>query len=172
MSSELPPFAQHGGGLCVIVLKAFSNVCTRYLCSTMSLSLSDDDDECRVGKGFVAKIECELIENDRVLPPEEIYMARVNPIGPGSRSMSGEDFFVLYILYRQQPTRSLKSYVYWLLCCTGTIVSESTVSRWFHHAFPIRGRLCVPNLVPYDKFRPGVGARGPRSGSVLKMVNR
>jgi hypothetical protein len=69
--------------------------------------------------------------------------------------MSGEDFYVLYILYRQQPTLSLKSYVYWLLCCTGTIVSESTVSRWFHHAFPIRGRLCVPNLVPYDKFRPG-----------------
>jgi hypothetical protein len=64
--------------------------------------------ECRVGKDFVAKIERELIENDRVLPPEEIYMACVNPIGPGSRSMSGEDFYVLYILYRQQPTRSLK----------------------------------------------------------------
>jgi hypothetical protein len=69
--------------------------------------------------------------------------------------MSGEDFVMLCILYRQQPTQSLKSYVYWLLCCTGTIVLESTVSWWFHHAFPIRGRLCVPNLVPYDKFRPG-----------------
>ena len=28
------------------------------------------------------------------------------------------------------------------------------MSRWFHDAFPIRGRLCMPNLVPYDKFRP------------------
>ena len=26
VSSELPPFAQHGGGLCAIVLKAFYNV--------------------------------------------------------------------------------------------------------------------------------------------------
>jgi len=64
--------------------------------------------ECRVGKDFIAKIECELIENDRVLPPEEIYTARVNPIRPGTRSMSGDDFFVLDILYRQQPTRLLK----------------------------------------------------------------
>ncbi len=65
-------------------------------------------------------------------------------------------FFVLYILHWQERTRSLKSYVYWLFYCTGTIVSESsTVSRWFNHAFPVRDRLCVPNLVPYDKFRPG-----------------
>ena len=28
------------------------------------------------------------------------------------------------------------------------------MSRWFNHAFPVRDRLCVPNLVPYDKFRP------------------
>jgi transposase len=111
--------------------------------------------ECRVGWDFVAKIERELVENDRVLTPKEVYLARDNPIGPGSMSMSGEDFYVLYILYRQEPTRSLKSYVYWLFCCTGTIVSESTVSRWFHFAFPISGRLCKPNLVPYDKFRPG-----------------
>jgi hypothetical protein len=33
-------------------------------------------------------------------------------------------------------------------------VSETTVSRWFHHAFPIWGRCCVPNLAPYGKFRP------------------
>jgi len=100
--------------------------------------------ECRVTKKFVCKIA-----------PDEIYLARSNPIGPGSRSMSGEDFFVLYILYRQEPTRSLKSYVNWLFCCTGTILSESTVSRWFNHAFPVRGRLCVPNLGPYNKFKPG-----------------
>ncbi len=110
--------------------------------------------ECHVGWDFVVKIERELMDNERVLVPEEIYLARNNPIGPGSRSMSKEDFFLLYILYRQQPTWLLKSYVYWLFCCTGTIMSESTLSRWFNHAFPIRGWLCVPNPVPYDKFRP------------------
>ena len=103
--------------------------------------------ECRVTKKFVCKIERQLMENERILMPDEIYLARSNPIGPGSKSMSGEDFFVLYILYRQEPTWSLKSYVNWLFCCTRTIVSESTVSRWFNHAFPVRGRLCVPNLV-------------------------
>jgi hypothetical protein len=110
--------------------------------------------ERHVGRDFVAKIERELLKNDQVLVPEEIFMARDNPIGPESKSMSGDDFFILYILYRHQPTRSLKSYVYWLFCCMGMIVLESTVSRWFHHAFPIQGRLCGPNLVPYDKFRP------------------
>ena len=28
------------------------------------------------------------------------------------------------------------------------------MSRWFNYAFLIQGRFCVPNLVPYDKFRP------------------
>jgi hypothetical protein len=37
---------------------------------------------------------------------------------------------------------------------TGTSVSESTVSRFFNHGFPIRGGLCRPNLVPIDKFKP------------------
>ncbi len=104
--------------------------------------------ECRVGRDFVAKIERELVENDRVLTPKEVYLTRDISIAPGSMSMSGEDFVVLYMLYRQHPTRSLKSYVYWLFCCMGTIVSESTMSRWFHFAFPICGRLCKPNLVP------------------------
>ena len=99
--------------------------------------------ECRVDRSFVAKIERELMENERVLLPEEIYLARDIPVGPGSSSMSEEDFFVLYMLYRQEPKRSLKSYVYWLFCCTGTIVSESTVSRWFNYAFLIRGFLGV-----------------------------
>jgi hypothetical protein len=65
--------------------------------------------ECHVGWDFVVKIERELMENEHILAPEEIYLACNNPIGPGSRIMSNEDFFLLYNLYRQQPTRSLKS---------------------------------------------------------------
>ncbi len=34
------------------------------------------------------------------------------------------------------------------------MVLKMTVSRFFNHAFPIRAGLCVPNLVPYDKFHP------------------
>ncbi len=108
---------------------------------------------CRVSKKIVVKFEHELMENSRILAPEEILMARSLPIGLGSQSMADEDIFILYLLYWQDPTRSLKSYVYWLFCCTGLIVSSSAVLRWFNHAFPVRGRLCVPNLIPYDKFR-------------------
>ena len=46
--------------------------------------------ECRVGRDFEAKIERELMENNGVLPPEEIFMDRDHPIGPGLMSMSGE----------------------------------------------------------------------------------
>jgi hypothetical protein len=28
------------------------------------------------------------------------------------------------------------------------------MSKFFNHTFKIRGGLCMPNLVPYDKFRP------------------
>ncbi len=55
--------------------------------------------ECHVGWDFVVKIERELTENEQVLAPDEIYLARNNPIIPGSRSMSGESFLrALYFL--------------------------------------------------------------------------
>jgi hypothetical protein len=44
--------------------------------------------EYHVGRDFVAKIEQELMENDQVFRPGEIYVARDNPIRPGSMSMS------------------------------------------------------------------------------------
>ncbi len=107
--------------------------------------------ECCIVKTFVVKIEWKLMEKLCILLPEEIYMACVNLIRPGSRIMSNEEIFIHYLLYWQDPTWSLKSYVYWLFCCTGMIVLEITMSRWFNHAFPVRGQLCVPNLVPFDK---------------------
>ena len=61
----------------------------------------------------------ELLVNSRILAPGEIYGARDNPIAPRLMSMFGVIFFVLYILYRQQPTRSLKSYIYWLFFAPG-----------------------------------------------------
>ena len=39
--------------------------------------------ECRVERHFVAKIERELMENERVLAPDEKYMARATSLfGP------------------------------------------------------------------------------------------
>ncbi len=84
--------------------------------------------ECHVRKKFVVKIEHELMENSCILAPDEMLIARGLPIGPGSRSMNDDNIFVPYLLYWQDPKQSLKSYVYWLFCCTGTIKSSSTVS--------------------------------------------
>ncbi|KAL7545645.1 hypothetical protein ACHAWF_009010 [Thalassiosira exigua] len=110
--------------------------------------------DCDVGWHFVEKIERELLCEGRVRAPKDIYREQERPIGPGSLSLDPVDIFVIYRLYRKEPTRCLESYVNWLFYYTGTIVSASTVSRLFNHGFPIRGGLCKPNLVPYDKFRP------------------
>ena len=45
--------------------------------------------------------------------------------------------------------------MYELCYYTGMIVSKSVVSRFIDHGFKICGGLGVPNLVPYNKFRPG-----------------
>ena len=41
-----------------------------------------------------------------------------------------------------------------LFFTTGTIVSQSTISRFFNHGFEIRGNFLKPDLIPIDKFRP------------------
>ncbi len=98
--------------------------------------------ECQVGRDFVANIEHELMKNECVLVPEEIYMACAHPIGPGSRSMSGEDFYMLYILYRQQPTWLLRSSMYWPFCCKGKLCLR----------VPCRGGFTLPS-----QFKAGIG---------------
>ena len=67
--------------------------------------------------------------------------------------MDEADRFVVFLLYLEDPTRPLSSYVDWLCALTGTIVGKSTISRFFLEAFPHRGGLCKPNLIPYDKWR-------------------
>ncbi len=64
------------------------------------------------------------------------------------------DCFALYCLMCSKPTQSLESYINELYHLRGAMVLKMTVSGFFNHAFPIRAGLCVPNLVPYDKFCP------------------
>ena len=46
---------------------------------------------CHVGKDFVIKVEGELMDNDLVLRPEEMYLNRASPRGLGSICMSDKD---------------------------------------------------------------------------------
>ena len=98
-------------------------------CNGKHLSIRKIASHCRVGKDFVIKIICELEKNaGQVVAPDIIYSNRNVPVGPGSIRLTSEDRFVLYCLYQKDPTRSLRSYVYWLFSYTGTIISESTIS--------------------------------------------
>ncbi len=120
-------------------------VATKYLdhkerLNGMQPSISKVALECSVSKKFVVKIEHELMENSRILAPEEILITCGLPIGLGSWSMNDEDIFILYLLYWQDSRQSLKIYVL-VICCTGTIVLSSTMLQWFNHAFPVHGQL-------------------------------
>jgi hypothetical protein len=113
--------------------------------------------EHKVDWWFVRKIEGELYLNyGCVVFLEEVTLDMVSRwwLGPGSIVLDQTDCFALNCLFCRKPTRSLSSYVHELYCHRGTIMSENVVSKFFNHAFEICGGLCMPNLVPYDKFRP------------------
>ena len=54
--------------------------------------------------------------------------------------------FLLLFLYLEEPSFTLSQYVHLLAVLTGTL--------WFKNVFLVSGKLCSPNKVPIDKFRP------------------
>jgi hypothetical protein len=115
-------------------------------------NISDVAAECRVSTKIVRKIESELHIHGRVMDPRELPQNR--HLGPGIYTIDELDSFILLMLYLEEPSRTLASYKHHLQSFTGREVSKSTISRFFNHAFPIKGGLRQPNLVPYDKFKP------------------
>lgn len=116
---------------------------------------------CGVSDKFVNKVKGELDEHGRrvLTAKERKRYLKENRIdsgetGVGSRSLDSFDAFVLYSLYKQEPSRrSLRSYKEWLFYFTGVDVSRSTISRYLRNAYPHKAGLVKPNMVPYDKFR-------------------
>ena len=100
------------------------------------------------------KIRRELTAHGRVLPPSDVRGGVGAERGAGARSLNQFDRFVLLQLRLEEPSRSLSSYVHWLHEYTGTVVSKSTISRFFLTAFQYKGSFVRPNKVPHDKFRP------------------
>jgi hypothetical protein len=110
--------------------------------------------ECDVSRSTISKVEGELLSFGRVLDPKDIRANRNIPLGPGSLSLRDIDVFVILSLYHEEPSRTQRSYVIGLFMATGRLVDGSTISRFFNHGFDIKGSLCKPNLIPYDKLRP------------------
>lgn len=49
-------------------------------------------------------------------------------------------------------------------------MSESTISRFFNHGFEIKGGLCRPNLVPFDKFKPENVDRALEFVAIISLI--
>jgi hypothetical protein len=74
------------------------------------------------------------------------------------------------MLLEEKPYRLLHNYQAWLLYFTGTKVSTETISRFFNEAFPYKGSLVRPKLVPYDKFKIGNEIRAYEFLNVLRTL--
>lgn len=109
--------------------------------------------QCKVSREFANKIEKELREDGRATTPNK-NSPNHGSVGHGSRSLDDSDIFILFKLYMELPSRGLRSYASQLEYFTGTVVSQSTLCRFFLEAFPYSAALHRPNLVPHDKFRP------------------
>ena len=95
--------------------------------------------KCHVSWYFVDKIRSGLIVHGRVLRPSEISECKKIPRGAGSKTLNEFDCFILLQLHMEEPIRSLSNYVQWLFEYTGTVVSKSTVSRFFS-SWPFQSR--------------------------------
>ena len=72
----------------------------------------------------------------------------------GSKTFDEIDIEVLLHLRRVQPNRPLRSYRRDLFIITGTVASESLISKFFLHNFKHRGILTKSSHVPIDKYKP------------------
>ena len=71
-----------------------------------------------------------------------------SPSGPGAMVLDDFDIFVILMLYQEEPSRTWKGYTIGLSDDTGTLVSTSTISRFFHYGVEIKVSLCKPKLIP------------------------
>ena len=108
--------------------------------------------KCQVSPATFTKVKEKLVSHGHVPAPQEVRSNRDLPTGPGAQTLNELDIFVILMLYHQEPSRCLNGYVCRLYELTGTFVSKSTISRFFLQGFDIKGSLCKPNLITYNKF--------------------
>lgn len=115
-------------------------------------SLSHIARQTKVSRDFVRKVEDEIQAYGDILHPSEV--PKHVTIGPGSKSLSKKDEFVLISLRTKDPFRNTRSYKDCLQNITGTIVCEKTIDTFFKKAFHYKGSLVKTDKVPFDKFKP------------------
>ena len=72
--------------------------------------------------------------------------------GFGSMKLSMTDQYFLLGLYQKDPSRPLYSYVTELYKFSGTKVSTTTLSDWFHNSLKFKATCRKPSIFPQQKF--------------------
>ena len=72
--------------------------------------------------------------------------------GVGSMKLTMTDQFFLLGMYHKNPSAPLYAYVTKLYAFSGTEVSVSTISKWFHTSFKFKATCRKPSIFPEQKF--------------------
>ena len=108
----------------------------------------------KVARSTITEIERELKSRGRRRAPTEIGQSSDSHSGPGALVLDDFAIFVILMRYHEEPRRTWEGYTIGLSDNTGTLVSTSTISIFFHDGVEIKVSLCTPKLRPYDKCRP------------------
>ena len=108
----------------------------------------------KVARSTITEIERELKSRGRRRAPTEIGQSSDSHSGPGALVLDDFAIFVILMRYHEEPRRTWEGYTIGLSDNTGTLVSTSTISIFFHDGVEIKVSLCTPKLIPYGKCRP------------------
>jgi len=63
--------------------------------------------KCGVGRGFITKVENELLVHDGMIPPDQTQQEQVR--SAGGHTIDNFDAFILMMLYLEEPSRSMQA---------------------------------------------------------------
>ena len=124
--------------------------------------------EAKCSRPFASKIMNE-VSGGLVLDPK--LKPKLASGGAGSKTFTMQDCFVLLDLRRENNRRSLFDYQCRLFQLTGTLASESVISRWFHTALNFKGSLRAVSQVPIDKYKDANIARAYEYSTIVRQLD-
>lgn len=104
--------------------------------------------QCKVSWSYARKVEREILSHGTVVASLTLKECRNDSVGLGSKMLSRLDVFIVIMLYHQEPSYLLRSYLLTLFLDTGILVHTSTVLRFHTDGFKIRDSLFKPSMVP------------------------
>ena len=117
-------------------------------------NLTEIGSKLHVSRVYVQNVGNELLLNGFISEgSKESRGTNVIKGTPGRTKLTALDYWYLIHLYREEPSRTLGSYVYDLLMFSGVLVCIKTIDRIFTEAFPFKGNLRKSSIIPLDKFR-------------------